>query len=315
MKYKLLLIFYTAFILGCDEDPKEPLALHLEVPAQNGEEIFMMYCAQCHGISGDGKSFIELDRPARSFVDGGFSFGNTIEAIAKTTRSGIPGTPMPPFAELLNDNEILLVSQHIRQFAPTLKEVLPSETELVVGTRPAVVRGMIPPIQDGLQLHPRGVLIGNPDGFSYEYRVDDVRLLGIRQGSFVERVDWTERGGSPLKPLGKIVVLVDNGDPSGMFTTEDNKPLRAKLTSTSIALELGVIRYDLVDEHGDIQASVTEICRPTTGVRSLIEQQLVIHADKPLMITTPLSATMNDDKYVPVGKHSRTIIHAAKEQK
>jgi len=295
MKYKLLLIFYTAFILGCDEDPKEPLALRLEVPAQNGEEIFMMYCAQCHGISGDGKSFIELDRPARSFVDGGFSFGNTIEAIAKTTRSGIPGTPMPPFAELLNDNEILLVSQHIRQFAPTLKEVLPSETELVVGTRPAVVRGMIPPIQDGLQLHPRGAL--------------------IRQGSFVERVDWTERGGSPLKPLGKIVVLVDNGDPSGMFTTEDNKPLRAKLTSTSIALELGVIRYDLVDEHGDIQASVTEICRPTTGVRSLIEQQLVIHADKPLMITTPLSATMNDDKYVPVGKHSRTIIHAAKEQK
>ncbi|MBC8203583.1 MAG: c-type cytochrome [Planctomycetes bacterium] len=313
MQYKIILLICSTCFLGCSEQPKEQAVAQEEPTIQTGEEIYLMYCASCHGQTGDGKGLIELDRPARSFIDGGFSFGNTVEAIAKTTRSGIPGTPMPPFVDVLTSEEIIRVVQHVRQFAPTMKEVLPNETEMVVKERPAVARGMIPPIQDGLQLHPRGLLVGNPDGLSYEYRVDDVRLLGIRQGKFVERTDWTGRGGSPLKPLGIVVVLVENGNPNGMFQSKDGEPLHAKLKSTNVSTALGIVQYDLLDDEGKIYATVAETCKPTTGVRALIEQQLLIHAQKPFLITIPTTATMDDASAVPAGKHTRTIIHAARE--
>jgi mono/diheme cytochrome c family protein len=315
MKHHAILLVCIAFLYGCSEPPQEQTVVQKEITIQSGEHLYMMYCASCHGTTGDGKGLIALDRPARSFIEGGFSFGNTVKAIAKTTRSGIPGTPMPPFAELLTDEEIFRVVQHVRQFAPMLKEVLPNETEMVVHERPAVVRGMISPIQDGLQLHPRGLLVGNPDGFSYEYRVDDVRLLAIRQGKFVERSDWTDRGGSPLTPLGIVVVLVEGGNPNGMFQSADGKPLRAKLKSTNVLTAFGTLQYELLDKEGTLYAIVLETCEPTTGVRTLVEQRLSIHALIPFLITTPSTATMDDASSVPAGKHSRTIIHAARESK
>ena len=273
-----------------------------------------MYCAQCHGVKGDGQAMIQLDRPARSFIDGGFSFGNTVEAIAKTTRSGIPGTPMPPFGELLTDEEIILVVEHVRQFAPTLQEVLPNETEMVVGNKPAIVRGMIPPIQDGLQLHPRGLLVGNPDGFTYEYRVDDVRLLAIRQGLFVERDDWIGRGGAPLKPLGLVVVLVENGNPNPMFFSKDSTQLYTKLKSTNVMNSFGTLRYDIVNNQGKLYANVSEICTPTTGLRTLIEQKLTMDVKEPFQMNIPSSSTMDADPQVPLGNQTRIIIHAARER-
>ena len=315
MKYQTILLLCFACILGCSEPPQEQVSVQVEPPIQSGKEIYMMYCASCHGQNGDGNGLVKLDRPARSFIDGGFSFGNTTNAIAKTTRSGIPGTPMPPFINLLTDEELTRVVQHVRQFAPTLKDVLPNETEMVVQEKPVVVRGMIPPIQDGLQLHPRGLLVGNPDGFSYEYRVDDVRLLAIRLGKFVERTDWGGRGGSPLKPLGVIVVLIENGDPSGMFQTSDGRELKAKLKSTNVSTSNGIVQYDLLDTTGKIYATISETCNTTTGVRALVEQQFSIKALLPFLITPPSTAMMNDSPTVPAGKHTRTIIHAAKDGK
>jgi len=296
-------------IAGCSDPATEPPVEIVEVPV--GKEIYMMYCAQCHGVEGDGKSLIEIDRPARSFLDGGFSFGNTVEAIFKTTRSGIPGTPMPPFVEVLKQQQIHDVALYIRSLAPTIQVPLPNETEMVVGERPLIVRGMLPPIQVGLELHPRGLLIGNPDGLSYEYRTDDVRLLAIRQGKFVSRTDWTGRGGSPLEILGRIVVLVGEGNPNGMFSTEDGTPLHARLTSSSVFGALGTISYTLIDPNGLVMASVTESCRPTTGVRALINQQLDIDASQPINIVLPASAKSSDSLSVPAGTSTHTIIHAA----
>ena len=260
MKYQTIFALSSALLCGCGDLPTEQTVHQQEAPTQSSVEIYMMYCAQCHGVKGDGQAMIQLDRPARSFIDGGFSFGNTVEAIAKTTRSGIPGTPMPPFGELLTDEEIILVVEHVRQFAPILQEVLSNETEMVVGNKPAIVRGMIPPIQDGLQLHPRGLLVGNPDGFTYEYRVDDVRLLAIRQGQFVERTDWTGRGGTPLKPLGLVVVLVENGNPNPMFFSKDSTQLYTKLKSTNVMNSFGTLRYDIVT------VSYTHLTLPTKRI-------------------------------------------------
>jgi mono/diheme cytochrome c family protein len=314
MKYQAIFALSSALLYGCGDLPTEQTVHQQETPTQSSEEIYMMYCAQCHGVKGDGQAMIQLDRPARSFIDGGFSFGNTVEAIAKTTRSGIPGTPMPPFGELLTDEEIILVVEHVRQFAPTLQEVLPNETEMVVGNKPAIVRGMIPPIQDGLQLHPRGLLVGNPDGFTYEYRVDDVRLLAIRQGLFVERDDWIGRGGTPLKPLGLVVVLVENGNPNPMFFSKDSTQLYTKLKSTNVMNSFGTLRYDIVNDQGKLYATVSEICTPTTGLRTLIEQKLTMDVKEPFQMNIPSSSTMDADPQVPLGNQTRIIIHAARER-
>ena len=97
---QFLSTFLSALVLVSCSEPNQQKAT--AVPKQTGNDIYMMYCAQCHGATGDGKGTLELDRPARSFIDGGFSFGNTLHAISKTTASGIPGTPMPPFVDVLS---------------------------------------------------------------------------------------------------------------------------------------------------------------------------------------------------------------------
>jgi mono/diheme cytochrome c family protein len=302
---------FLSVIAGCSDSNNQRVREY--TPRQTGEEIYLMYCAQCHGPTGDGNGLIELDRPARSFIEGGFSFGNTVDAISKTTRSGIPGSPMPPFKDILDMEQTELVAKHVRSLAPITKEATIDETEMVVTNRPTIVRGMLPPVQDGLPSYPRGVVIGNPDGFSYEYRADDVRLLAIRQGRFVQRTDWTGRGGTPLKLLGQIVVLVDGGNPPPMFTKEDGTHLKVKLTGTSVNSKNGVIKYDLVDPDGNIVAHIDEECSISAGVRSLVKQELTIDCNEPLLITAPQSAILSGASNMSSGLRHRTIIHAARE--
>lgn len=304
-------------LAACNQDqPATPTAQ--EEPASQvtvedqGKDVYMLYCAQCHGDTGDGTSRIAIDRPARSFIDGGFSFGNTIHAISKTTASGIPGTPMPPFVDVLTPSQIKQVATYVRAFAPALAEATLDETELIVEDRPVVARGMLPPLENGLPMYPRGLMVGNPDRFSYEYAADNVRLLAIRQGDFVRRTDWTDRGGATLEVLGNIVVLIDGGNPAPMFTTGDDMPLKAQLKSTKIIGEYATVSYDLVDPSGSVIATVQEHCTPTTGVRTLIEQHLSVDTPVILKITPPASATMLFPPMMNPGKHDIQILHAGK---
>ncbi|HEX6883800.1 MAG TPA: c-type cytochrome, partial [Planctomycetota bacterium] len=71
--------------------------------SERARQLFLTNCATCHGETGDGKGVTQLDRPARSFMDGGFSFGNTPEALFRTISVGIPGTPMPGFDSSLSE--------------------------------------------------------------------------------------------------------------------------------------------------------------------------------------------------------------------
>ena len=316
MRQIALVTISVLVFTGCSEPTAPQKIAEENKPAQHaGANIYLMYCAQCHGPSGDGKGTLELDRQARSFIDGGFSFGNTVHAISKTTSSGIPGTPMPPFSDVLTNEQIESVAMYVRSFAKTLKEATAKETEMIVGERPLVVRGMVPPIKEGCVLHPRGVVIGNPDGFSYEYRVDDVRLLAIRQGRFIERADWGERGGAPLTMLGKITVLVEDGNPHAMFSTQEGKPLHAKLVSTNTLGMHGILRYDLLDEENTHIATVEEMCKPTNGARALIEQIVLIEATEPLQINELQGTVLDGETNIPVGTSKRNIFHASKGSK
>jgi mono/diheme cytochrome c family protein len=230
----------------------------------DGHRLFVVNCATCHGETGDGQGTTKLDRPARSFQEGGFSYGNTPDALLRTITYGIPGTPMPSFESSLSAAEREALVAHVLALGPPIEVVDPERTVVRVGDVPVVVRGYLPPITDGAVERPRGLLIGRPEGVTFEYRVDDVRLLGLRQGGFVERRDWTGRGGAALRPLGGVVQLVEGGDPLPTFSLAgwySPGPV-ARLEGTWIERGEAGISYRLEMDHGGVLARVREAPRP-----------------------------------------------------
>jgi mono/diheme cytochrome c family protein len=218
-------------------------------PGARARALFLANCASCHGESGDGKGTTPLDRPARSFMDGGFSFGNTPEALYRTISTGIPGTPMPGFDASLSEAERRLVADYVVTLGPPLEAVKEEDMVLAVHDRPLIVRGLLPPLGEGLPAHPRGLLIGDPSGITFEYRVDDVRLLALRLGGFVKRTDWTGRGGTALEPLGKVVQLVGEGKPDPLFSLAAGVvPLAARLSGTRVDGARVVLDYHLIQK-------------------------------------------------------------------
>ncbi|MCP3916009.1 MAG: c-type cytochrome [bacterium] len=230
------------------------------VPAQ-----YLLHCAACHGERGDGEGTTELDRKPRSFVDGGFSYGNTQAAIYRSLTHGIPGTPMPAFDAAMSEDERVRMAEYVISLGPERRVVDPKRTVMVVADRPLIVRGMLPAIVPGAKQQPRGLLIGTTSGATFEYRVDDVRLLGVRQGDFVERRDWTGRGGNALKPLGKLVYLCNDAEPGPTFRLvrgEAEVPLTSKMKGTFVREGLVGLEYVLV-------AGAEEVAHVEEAVRSI----------------------------------------------
>jgi mono/diheme cytochrome c family protein len=233
-----------------------PARAQSDADPERAQKLFVVNCASCHGATGDGKGTTELDRPARSFQDGGFSFGNTPEALFKTISTGIPGSPMAGFDSSLTEEERRLLADYVVTLGPPVEEVQEADMILAVHDRPVVVRGLLPALGEGLSTHPRGMLIGDPSGITFEYRVDDVRLLALRQGGFVKRTDWSGRGGTPLEPLGKAVHLVEGGKPEATFF-RGATPLVARLSGTEMRnAENGgcfaTLQYHLLNATGEL---------------------------------------------------------------
>ncbi len=176
------------------------------VAADPTRALFVANCAQCHGEKGDGEGVTQLDRKARSFLEGGFSYGNTKDAIVRSITHGIPGTPMPSFEKALTVEQRAALADYVIALGPERLVVDPSESEMVVEDKPLVVRGKLPPLVEGGPEIPRGLAIGTPDGLTFEYRADDVQLVRVRAGRFVNRADWNDRGGQALEMLGGVVL-------------------------------------------------------------------------------------------------------------
>jgi len=235
-------------------------------PQNPDRALFITNCASCHGESGDGKGWTQLDRPARSFKDGGFSFGNTPEALFRTITHGIPGSPMASFASSLTEAERRRLAGYVISLGPEQPAVDARAAEVVVADRPVFVRGMLDPIAPTSVPRPRGLVVGTPSGFTFEYRADDVRLLGVRQGRFVERAAWSGRGGVALNMYGRVVHLVEGGDPAAPFQTLEmtggwavsSLPLVARLAATSLRPDGAWIEMSLTDASGRVVARVEE---------------------------------------------------------
>ncbi len=265
---------------GGSDEPAPPAA-----PARSGAEVYASACAMCHGANGDGNGTVKLDRPARDFRAGGFSFGNTRQALFRTVSSGIGGTPMPGFAEALSEQERWNVVEHLIGLLPEPPIELDEAAVLEVGDRPQVVRGHLPALAEGLSDHPRGLLIGGTDGLSWQYAADGVRLLAVRQGAFVRRSDWGGRGGTPLEPLGKPMHLLDGGAPPALFADERNRPLHARLRGTRIEGGRAWVAFTLHDAAGEQLAAVRESgASASTGQAAGYRRTLEIEAEVDLRL-------------------------------
>jgi len=233
-----------------------PLLVPAAARADDGQPIdvvalFARNCATCHGLDGSGTGPSVLDRPARNFKEGGFSFGNTPEAIARTLAHGIPGSPMPSFEGVLSEDERRALAEYVVTLGPPIKAVSEAETLLVVKDRPLVVRGILPPLLEGGAVIPRGLLIGMPDGLTFEYDLQDVRLIAVRAGEFARRTDWDGRGGTPLEPLGKVVWSESQlgFDWNWCEKDDDVSPaLESRLTATLVTRDRVQLSVDLLSK-------------------------------------------------------------------
>jgi mono/diheme cytochrome c family protein len=206
-----------------------------------GKSLYQRHCAGCHNDNGDGRgaTMLQQGKQARSFAQGGFAFGNTVEQIAKTIASGIPGSsPMQAFQSVMDEDEMKLVAEYVLTLTPYKEAAKAKDSVMVVGDRAVFAYGKLPPIREGLPEHPRGLMVGLPGGLSFEYDVANVRLLAVRRGAFVDREDWNERGGGYLKPLGELVWDLGRSDSSASLSAH----IDSEQKWTPIELELVATR-------------------------------------------------------------------------
>jgi cytochrome c553 len=237
----------------------------------DGASVYRENCAACHGKEGhgDGPTAPELKYKPRDFREGKFAFGNTPGAMVKTVMSGIPGelqARMPAFKSVLAAEEIDAVVQYVRTMMPVEPAPTPTDMKLEPRDGALMVRGILPSLEKDGPPIARGLLIGLPSGFSFEYGTKPVRLLAVRRGEFVSRTDWEERGGRPLTPLGSVVFAPVQPSEWAPFVVNEGgegpnaklRPLTAKLCSTSTKGGIAELAYDLVDPDGMTRAHVKE---------------------------------------------------------
>jgi mono/diheme cytochrome c family protein len=232
-------------------------------PVKDGKWHYTRNCSGCHNDNGDGrgKTILALGLTARDFKQGGFAFGDSREAITRTINTGVPGrSPMPPFKGVLTDDEISLVVDYVFTLMPPRKDERPKNTILAVQDRPVVARGKLPPLAEHGADIPRGLLIGTPQGMTFEYDVEGVKLLAVRLGAFADRQDWHDRGGGYLKPLGQVVWQNDD-DVAGLTGSlpfgddllqdaDDSGVLMRVLESTSVREGLASVTYAVRNRGG-----------------------------------------------------------------
>lgn len=150
----LLLVFSALFQLACDRsgtarggkdvvemaraDPQKMPPSFSEFPLApkpsvsdallaQGKKVFDDNCAVCHGEKGDGKGPAApfLVPAPRDLVQANFrlrSTGNgelpTDADLFRSVSLGLPGTPMPPWRHILNDQERWAVVEYVKQLSP-----------------------------------------------------------------------------------------------------------------------------------------------------------------------------------------------------
>ncbi|MBX7172270.1 MAG: c-type cytochrome [Pyrinomonadaceae bacterium] len=83
----------------------------------NPQEIYTNLCLRCHGDKGDGHGTIAtyLDPYPRDFTNAGFMNSKTDDRLMNSIKNGVPGTSMPAWGKVLNDDQVKGVLTYINQ--------------------------------------------------------------------------------------------------------------------------------------------------------------------------------------------------------
>ncbi|MEZ5967372.1 MAG: ethylbenzene dehydrogenase-related protein [Planctomycetota bacterium] len=111
----------AALAFGCSAAPVDNPVRHTRATA-----LFERHCAACHGATGAAdSSLVGFLRPRpRSFALGSFNLVSTRNGVptdddlVRTLERGLPGSTMPSFA-WLPDDDVRLLAQHVRELAVT----------------------------------------------------------------------------------------------------------------------------------------------------------------------------------------------------
>lgn len=89
-----------------------------KTPSLNSpQEIYQNLCLRCHGDKGDGHGTIAtyLDPYPRDFTNSGFMNSKTQERFVNSIKNGVPGTSMPAWGKVLNDQQVVGILDYINQ--------------------------------------------------------------------------------------------------------------------------------------------------------------------------------------------------------
>jgi len=104
-----------------------------------GHELFVTYCAACHGVDGDGKgpASIGLRPPPRNFTQGQFKFAAVAsgqlpndEDLLRIVQKGLHGSAMLPWNDV-PERDILDIIQYIKTLSPKWADKPPGEPALI----------------------------------------------------------------------------------------------------------------------------------------------------------------------------------------
>jgi len=117
-----------------DRARREPMAVAPEL-LRRGEELYGQLCTMCHGDAGAGAGeFAEhLDPKPRDFTSGKYKFRTTLSAslptdedIFRTVTAGVPGTSMPGWSVLSDEDRWALV-HYVKSFSDKFEKDAPGE--------------------------------------------------------------------------------------------------------------------------------------------------------------------------------------------
>ncbi|RMG34051.1 MAG: hypothetical protein D6725_14915 [Planctomycetota bacterium] len=165
--------------------PRAPRPLGIENPDERhvlrGRDLYQFYCAQCHGVSGDGAgpaAAYMYPRP-RDYRKGIFKFTSTPYGakprradLLRTITRGVPGTSMPSFRLLPErDREALvdyvLLLTHRGEFETQLAMEAEFEEEIAADVVPELIDRVLGPWRaaESQEVHP---LTPQPPEFTWQ---------------------------------------------------------------------------------------------------------------------------------------------------
>lgn len=133
-------------LIEAAESPEDRLIKDKERQAifNQGRRYYARFCVHCHGEKGRGNGpASEYLRPApRDLSMGVFKFRSTRpntlpvdEDLIKTIRHGVPGTAMPVWQDILNDEAIHAIVQYIKSFSDRFHRETPDQ-QMKIGLEP-----------------------------------------------------------------------------------------------------------------------------------------------------------------------------------